>query len=69
MIDAYGLVNLTNLKGGEYSGISKCWSLKEKTEFGTLCLHSAWRIFLHERCRPIFEADVADVINMPRFYY
>ncbi|KAE9548566.1 hypothetical protein FO519_008217, partial [Halicephalobus sp. NKZ332] len=63
MIDAFGLKNLTNLKSGEYSGNSKCWKLKEKTEFGVFCLHSAWKIFLNERCRPVFEADVSDALK------
>ena len=69
MIDSFGLGNLTNLKSGEYSGNSKCWTLKERTEFGVFCLHSAWKIFLNERCRPVFEADVADALRSPRFFY
>lgn len=69
MIDAFGLKNLTNLKRGEYSGHSSSWTLKEKTEFGVFCLNSAWGIFKHDRCRPVFETDVADAINSPSFYH
>uniref|UniRef100_A0AC35F4C0 LEM domain-containing protein n=1 Tax=Panagrolaimus sp. PS1159 TaxID=55785 RepID=A0AC35F4C0_9BILA len=68
MIDAFGVKNLTNLKGGEYSGNSKTWSLKEKTEFGSLCIYSAWGVFKNDRCRPIFESDVADALNQKIFY-
>ena len=59
---------LTNLKTGEYSGNAKTWSMKEKTEFGAFCIYSAWRVFQNERCRPIFEADVADALTQKIWY-
>ncbi|KAI6226402.1 Ankyrin repeat and LEM domain-containing protein 1 [Aphelenchoides fujianensis] len=59
MIEALGLENLTNLKRGEFKGASKLWPKQRLAEYGALLLHKAYVIFLHERCRPIFEEDVA----------
>uniref|UniRef100_A0A7E4UT43 GIY-YIG domain-containing protein n=1 Tax=Panagrellus redivivus TaxID=6233 RepID=A0A7E4UT43_PANRE len=68
MIDAFGLKNLTNQKGGEYSGLAKSWTLQEKTKFGVFCLQSAWGIFQHDRARPVFEAEVIEVYKQQKFY-
>ena len=69
MIDTYGLKNLTNVKSGEYSGVAKNWTMKDKTEFGALCIYSAWGIFKNDRCRPVFESDVTDALNQKLFYH
>lgn len=59
MIDAIGLDNLTNIQRGSFPGAAAKWNRQQITEFGALLLHRAHVIFQNERCRPIFEADVA----------
>ncbi|MFH4977576.1 hypothetical protein AB6A40_004285 [Gnathostoma spinigerum] len=60
MIDAYGLNNLTNVKRGDYYGISKEWTLKEKTMYGSYLLVRALEVFHVEGCRQLFASDIHD---------
>lgn len=48
IIDCLGVENLTNIKRGDYYGISKSWSMKDKRKLGVYLLHKAMNIFLVE---------------------
>ncbi|KAL7072418.1 hypothetical protein ACQ4LE_008963 [Meloidogyne hapla] len=61
MIEAIGMSNLTNIVRGTFPEIASNWSRQQITEFGFLLLHKAFVIFLNERCRPIFEADINEM--------
>uniref|UniRef100_A0A915BPT8 LEM domain-containing protein n=1 Tax=Parascaris univalens TaxID=6257 RepID=A0A915BPT8_PARUN len=58
MIDALGLENLTNAKRGDYYGVCKGWSFKERTIYGSYLLLKALDVFRVEGCRQLFENDV-----------
>ncbi|VDK46970.1 unnamed protein product [Anisakis simplex] len=58
MIDAIGISNLTNVKKGDYYGISKDWTSKEKALYGSYLLQKALEVFRVEGCRQLFENDV-----------
>ncbi|MCP9259957.1 Ankyrin repeat and LEM domain-containing protein 1 [Dirofilaria immitis] len=60
MIDAIGLRNLTNVKRGDYYGLAKNWTMKEKTIYGSYLLFNALSIFHVEGCREIYEDDVQE---------
>ncbi|CAK5066690.1 unnamed protein product [Meloidogyne enterolobii] len=61
MIEAIGTNNLTNIVRGTFPEIASNWTRQQITEFGSLLLHKAFVIFLNERCRPIFEADINEM--------
>uniref|UniRef100_A0A915N859 LEM domain-containing protein n=1 Tax=Meloidogyne javanica TaxID=6303 RepID=A0A915N859_MELJA len=61
MIEAIGTSNLTNIVRGTFPEIASNWTRQQITEFGSLLLHKAFVIFLNERCRPIFEADINEM--------
>lgn len=47
MIDAIGLVELSNLKKGSYGGtIASSWSQKKKNQFGSFLLHKCYSAFV-----------------------
>lgn len=48
MIDCLDLRNLTNLKRGEYYGITLSWSMRQRKQLGVLLLYKAMKIFLQE---------------------
>lgn len=58
MIDAIGCRNLTNIQNGEYYGIVKNWSIKQKIQLGTVLLYRALQIYLAEGERQIFPTDL-----------
>uniref|UniRef100_F1KUM2 Ankyrin repeat and LEM domain-containing protein 1 n=1 Tax=Ascaris suum TaxID=6253 RepID=F1KUM2_ASCSU len=62
MIDALGLENLTNVKRGDYYGVCKEWSFKERTLYGSYLLLKALDVFRVEGCRQLFENDVHEGI-------
>ncbi|RCN43730.1 LEM domain protein [Ancylostoma caninum] len=53
LIEAIRLENLTNVKGGEWRGTSKTWTLSMKAEFGTYQLERALGVLKMEGLRPI----------------
>ncbi|KHJ84008.1 LEM domain protein [Oesophagostomum dentatum] len=53
LIEAIRLENLTNMKGGEWRGASKAWTLPMKAEFGTYQLQRALGVLKMEGLRPI----------------
>lgn len=48
IIDAIGLQNLTNLKRGDYYGLSLSWTMRQRKQLGVLLLYKAMQIFLAE---------------------
>lgn len=48
IIDCIGIENLTNIKRGDYYGISKSWTLRQRRQLGVLLLYKAMHIFLAE---------------------
>ncbi|XP_014271238.1 ankyrin repeat and LEM domain-containing protein 1 [Halyomorpha halys] len=58
MIDAIGCKNLTNIQNGEYYGIVKNWSIKQKMQLGVVLLYRALQIYLAEGERQIFPTDL-----------
>ncbi|XP_065354019.1 ankyrin repeat and LEM domain-containing protein 1-like [Cloeon dipterum] len=59
MIDAIGLSNLCNMKGGEYYGVVSTKSAKEQCHFGVHLLRNAMNIFLYEGERQLFPSDIS----------
>ncbi|VDN29683.1 unnamed protein product [Cylicostephanus goldi] len=53
LIEALRLENLTNIKGGEWRGSSKVWTLPMKAQFGTYQLQRALGVLKMEGFRPI----------------
>ncbi|KAI4467890.1 ankyrin repeat and lem domain-containing protein 1 [Holotrichia oblita] len=58
MINALNLQNITNIKGGEFYGVSATWSQKQKNLLGMYLLYKAMKIFLNEGERQIFPNDL-----------
>ncbi|KAH8269352.1 hypothetical protein KR018_007070 [Drosophila ironensis] len=48
IIDALGLVHLTNLKRGDYYGPAQSWTMKQKKHLGIALLYKAMHIYLAE---------------------
>lgn len=48
MIDCLGVQNLTNVKRGDYYGIAKSWSMRQRKQLGVLLLYKAMHIFIAE---------------------
>lgn len=46
IIDCLGVQNLTNLKRGDYYGITKTWIMRKRKQLGVLLLHKAMQIFI-----------------------
>jgi len=59
MIEAIGIDNLTNVRRGNFRGLPNVWTRRQIEEFGAMLLRKAHVIFRNERCRPVFEGDVA----------
>uniref|UniRef100_A0A915EQW9 Ankyrin repeat and LEM domain-containing protein 1 n=1 Tax=Ditylenchus dipsaci TaxID=166011 RepID=A0A915EQW9_9BILA len=59
MIEAIGIENLTNVRKGNFKGLPNAWTRKQIEEFGSMLLRKAHVIYRNERCRPLFEADIA----------
>lgn len=57
MIDALGMQNLKNCKGGDYYGKVVTWSREEKRKFGRYLLYQAMNIFIHDGETQIFPPD------------
>ncbi|KAL1502110.1 hypothetical protein ABEB36_007303 [Hypothenemus hampei] len=58
MISAIKLENLTNVKSGEFYGITATWSKKEAQMLGVYLLHKAMMIFLQEGERQLCPMDI-----------
>lgn len=48
IIDALGVVNLTNIKRGDYYGIAKSWTMRDRKKLGVLLLYKAMQVFVVE---------------------
>lgn len=48
MIDCLGVENLTNIKRGDYYGISKSWTMRDRKKLGVLLLYKAMQVFMVE---------------------
>lgn len=48
IIDCLGVENLTNLKRGDYYGITKTWSTRDRKKLGVLLLYKAMHVFMVE---------------------
>lgn len=48
IIDCLGVENLTNIKRGDYYGISKSWSRRDRKKLGVLLLFKAMQVFMVE---------------------
>ncbi|KAI1717805.1 ankyrin repeat and LEM domain-containing protein 1 [Ditylenchus destructor] len=59
MIEAIGIENLTNIQRGNLKSLPTVWPHRKIEEFGAMLLRKAHVIFRNERCRPVFENDVA----------
>lgn len=58
IISALKLENLTNIKSGEFYGISSTWPQKQKKLLGVYLLYKAMMIFLNEGERQLCPADI-----------
>ncbi|KAG6458471.1 hypothetical protein O3G_MSEX010894 [Manduca sexta] len=58
MIDVLGLSKLTNLKTGNYYGVTASWPLKERRMLGLYLLYKAMLIFLSEGERQLRPDDI-----------
>lgn len=48
IIDSIGVTNLTNIKRGDYYGISKSWTMRQRKQLGIVLLYKAMNIFMAE---------------------
>lgn len=48
IIDCLGVENLTNIKRGDYYGVTKSWPMNNRRKLGVYLLHKALHIFLAE---------------------
>lgn len=46
IIDALGVENLTNLKRGDYYGMTHSWTMRERKQLGAALLYKAMQILL-----------------------
>lgn len=58
IIEAIGLENLTNLKKGEYYGVAKSFSMRQKRQLGIALISRALRIFLAEGESQLLPFDI-----------
>jgi hypothetical protein len=45
---AAGLHNLTNIKAGDFYGVTMDWTQKQRLDLGAILLYRAFRIYLEE---------------------
>lgn len=48
IIDCLGVENLTNIKRGDYYGVTKTWTARERKKLGILLLFKALHVFMVE---------------------
>lgn len=48
IIDAIGVENLSNMKRGDYYGISKVWTMRERKQLGVSLLFKSMQVMLAE---------------------
>lgn len=48
IIECLGVENLTNIKRGDYYGVVKSWTMRERKKLGVLLLYKALQVFLVE---------------------
>lgn len=48
IIDSIGVENLTNIKRGDYYGIIKSWTMRQRKQLGVLLLYKAMNVFMAE---------------------
>lgn len=48
IIDCLGVENLTNNKRGDYYGIAKSWTMRDRKRLGVLLLYKAMQVFMVE---------------------
>lgn len=48
IIDCLGVENLTNIKRGDYYGIVKSWSMRDRKKLGILLLYKSLQVFMVE---------------------
>ncbi|VDN23780.1 unnamed protein product [Gongylonema pulchrum] len=53
--EGHGIVSLHR---GDYYGITKSWTMKEKTIYGSYLLSKVLAVFHVEGCREIYENDI-----------
>ena len=58
MIEAIHCGNLTNLKPGDFYGVSADWDLDTRLRLGTFLVFKAFKIFLQEGERQIRPVDL-----------
>nr|CAD7410775.1 unnamed protein product [Timema cristinae] len=58
MLDALGLANLCNTRGGEYYGVAATWSARQKKQLGIYFLYRAMMVFLNEGERQLRPTDI-----------
>ncbi|KAL8563548.1 hypothetical protein ACOMHN_060864 [Nucella lapillus] len=58
MVDAVGLVQLTNMKKGDYYGVASTWLTTKRRCMGAYLLRKAFQIFLSEGERQICPLDI-----------
>ncbi|OAF66353.1 hypothetical protein A3Q56_05927 [Intoshia linei] len=58
MIMCMGLQNLTNIRQGQFYGVSSIWDHKKRTEFGLINLIKSFNILQNEGERQIYPIDI-----------
>lgn len=58
IIDAIGLENLSNMKKGEYYGVAKNFSMRQKRQLGVALISRALRVFLAEGESQLLPFDI-----------
>lgn len=48
IIDCLGVENLANIKRGDYYGIAKSWTMRDRKKLGVLLLYKAMQVFMVE---------------------
>lgn len=61
MIRALSIENLTNIKLGDFYGITTKWSQKNKKNYGVYLLYKAMIIFLNDGERQIYPCDIGKI--------
>jgi len=58
MIEAIGIENVVNLKGGEYYGPAATWNTRQKRRLGIYLLYRALCVFVSEGERQLRPNDI-----------
>lgn len=58
IIDCLGVENLTNIKRGDYYGISKSWTMRDRKKLGVLLLYKAMQVFMVEGESQLRPSDI-----------